>query len=649
MLKLLDYGQANPFGQTIGRSRRLAWPVNAFRVTLPRPSRSDGDVNPFERVVLKLLDAFGTMSDRELAQDTGIPLDLVRSILLRLRDKGLIDGDHAVIEKEHDPDHSASTPVFVTALVFRELVTGKCLPFVHWLDDAHPLQNKEAGEGLFREIRWEEQHKQAPLTQRDVIAVLRAAQRRSRAFGKDERTPALQQVSIVHRAELYHLDCPIAIQKSDGEFRIADPFGDGFSLVLERALEQRLEQDDSLAEWLRQWKSALRNPRPQVASTRSKEPYETDANWQRYRNLLTNLCLARSASFHSLAQMHASIEWTLFYAVCRRPFESAIGTLKYTAQSEHPALLADAAKQLGLSVSPFGLRPIRDGKLIDFENEKAELGTVLSIALLQAQADRAHPLHNIASAHPDFIVRLFDIKQRRDQTGHGKGKADAPEYELSDAPFMRETIHALLPDIVFSGMPSAALDANARADALLDARASIQSEFGFKTCNRLGVNLKERLIHAERFFLSCKDGDDGLVFVRELYAALQATFEMALAGKLPPDVEDAQLIALAGERAVTAKLGSRLPDAVRTVKASAVRQTLQGRGQSLGACVLAFLLMSDDERLQTVVATQPTFVSDVSDIVTRRGHGNEPLPLLRADAAALRKAAYKTIKTLIEV
>lgn len=319
------------------------------------------------------------------------------------------------------------------------------------------------------------------------------------------------------------------------------------------------------------------------------------------------------------------------------------------AQSEHPALLADAAQRLGLTVPPFGLKSVRDGKLIDFENEKAELGTVLPIALLQAQADRAHPLHRIAFAHPDFIVRLFDIKQRRDQTGHGKGKADAPDQELSDAPFMRDTIHTLLPDMVFSGMPSIAPDANARADALLDARASIQSEFGFKTCNRLGVNLKERLIHAERFFLSCKDGDDGLVFVRELYAALQATFEMALAGKLPPDVEDTQLVALAGERAGAAKLGGGLPDAVRTVKASAIRQTLQGRGQSLGACVLAFLLMADDERLRAVADAQPSFVSDVSDIITRRGHGNEPLPLPCADTAALRKAAYKTIKTLIEV
>lgn len=142
MLTLLDYGTPAPFGQIIGRPRRLAWPVNAYRVTLPRPSRDDDALNPFEGVIFKLLDALGVMNDRELANETRIPIDLVRSILLRLQDKGLIDRSNAVIERERDTGdrEREKAPVFVTALVFRELVTGKYLPFVHWLNDASPLQ-----------------------------------------------------------------------------------------------------------------------------------------------------------------------------------------------------------------------------------------------------------------------------------------------------------------------------------------------------------------------------------------------------------------------------------------------------------------------------------------------------------------------------
>lgn len=649
MLKLLDYGKPNPFGETIGKQRHLAWPVNAYRVTLPRSSEDCDDLNPFERVILKLLEVLGVLDARALANETRIHRDLVKSILLRLQDKELIDEFNAVIEQERDNrSEDEPTQVFVTALLFRELVTGKNLPFVHWLNDANPLQKRESGEILDRSIRWDDAHKTTPLTQRDVISVLRATQRRSAAFGKDERIPAVQQVMIVNHPELHYLFCPIAIQKSDGEFRIADPFGNGFSIILERAFEQLLEQDEKLADWLQQWKLSLSNPRIQNLDAKPKEQFESTANLQRYPKLLASLRPPQSTSFHSIGQIYASIEWALFYACYHRPFESVIATFKLNAQAEHPALLSDAANKIGLTPPQSGFRPIREGKLIDFQNGKAELETLLSIAILQAQSNESSPLRRIASMCPEFISRLLNIKKRRDEKGHGKGSADAPDKELSDAPFMREIVHALLPEIVFTGMPIVELDRNLRADSLLDARTSIQSEFGFKTFNRLGANLQERLIHAERFFLSCKDGDDALAFACDLYASLQSAFEMSLANRLPPDADNAQLINIAGMRASAAGLCSALPESLRFVKASAVRQTLQGTGQSLGACVLAFLLMSDDDTLRSISDSQPSFVDDVTNVITRRGHGNEPLPLPNVDTAKLRKAAYKIIKTLTE-
>ena len=651
MLNLLDYGKPNPFGATIGRPRNLSWPVSTYRVTLPRPSEDGESLNPFEHVILKLLDASGAMEAQALADETCIPIDLVESILLRLQDKALIDESKAIIEQERDNGGSdvEKTPVYVTALLFRELVTGKILPFMHWLDDANPLQKKQGQEGQFRTIRWNNAHKNNPPTQRDVISILRMMQRRSAAFGRDEPTLSVQKVMIVEQPEMHYLDCPIAIQKSDGEFRIADPFGTGFSLILEGAFEHLLEQDEKLCEWLEQWKVSLSNPRAKNLEAKPKEPFDTDINWGHYPKLISSLRLQSNAAFHSIAQVYASVEWALFYACGRRPFEDAITRLRFTAQAEHSALLANASNDVGLTLPHFGLRPIREGKLLDFQNGKAELETLLSIAILQAQTDASHPLQRIAVLHPTLISHLFRIKKTRDEKGHGKGSVDAPDVELSDAPFMRELVHALLPEILFSDIAVSTPDSDAHADSLLDGRTSIQSEFGFKTFNRLGTNLKERLIHAERFFLFCKDGDDALAFVRDLYAALQSVFEMSLASKLPPDVNDAQLVESAGSRAICAGFCNELPEGLRTVKASAVRQTLQGAGQSLGACVLAFLLMSDADTLDSISGSQPSFVDDVTDVITRRGHGNEPLPLPKAEIARLRKESYKTIKTLIEV
>jgi hypothetical protein len=254
----------------------------------------------------------------------------------------------------------------------------------------------------------------------------------------------------------------------------------------------------------------------------------------------------------------------------------------------------------------------------------------------------------LTTTHINFIDRLLDIKNKRDEKAHGNGGADAPEKELTDDLFMREIIHKLLPEIVFTDTPVVALDKDVRTDSLLDARASIQNEFGFKTFNRLGANLQDRLVHTERFWLSCKNDDDALCFVSDLYAAIQSAFGMALTGKLPPDVEDTKLIKTAETKAVDADLCKEFPDSLNRVKPSTIRQTLQGSSQTLGACVITFLLMADDDALRALSESQPSFVNDMANIITRRKHGNEPLPLPKSDIAKLRKSAFTTIKTLME-
>lgn len=650
MLKLLDYGKLNPFSGIIGKPRKLAWPVNAYRVTLPRVSNDGDDLNAFERVTLRLLDAVGVLDAEELADETRIPIDLVKGILRRLQDKGFIDEYNVIIRQERggDLNEKVNAPVFVTALFFRELVTGKLLPFLHRLDDANPLQKKEGEEKDFRTIRWDATYKRKTPTQRDVINALRAMKKRAAVFGIEYKMPAVQQITITVEPELYHLDCPIAIQKSDSEFRVADPFGNGFSLILEKAFEQLLEREDNLAEWLLNWKQLLSNSRPEKQDTRPKESFETDANWQRYPKLIASLISASNTKFRTVAKIHASIEWALFYACCVRPFKDVIATLKFTEQSQHAALLVQAAQNIGLEPPSQGFRPIREGKLREFEGGGAYQETVLAIAMLQARDDSTHPLRRLASVHPDLINRLLSINAKRNEKAHGKGGADAPQQELNVDPFMRELVHTLVRDIAFADTPTIVSDKDEQGDALLDARASIQAEFGFKLFNRLGMNLQDRLIHAERFFLSCHDGDDAATYVGDLYAAAQASFEKLLAGRLPPDVSDAQLICMAESKAIAADLCEVLPEGLRTVKTLTVRQTLQGSSQSLGACIIALLLVSDENALAAIHDTQPTFVGDMANLIIRRGHGNEPLPLPKAKIAKLRKAALSTIKTLLE-
>jgi hypothetical protein len=648
-LTLLDYGRPSPFGETLGRSRNLAWPVNVYRVTFPKLSEDNGGLNPFERVLLKVIDAGGARETEALARETSIPVDLVQCVLLRLRDKAFINEHNEIVEQTRQDwrNKVEEPPAYITALLFRELADGKILPYLHVLNDDNPLKKKEGEERFFWRIRLDKAHtKRLPITS-DVIAALRAMQKRSRAFGNEKSLPAAQQITIASDPEQYHLDCPIAIQKSDSEFRIADAFGNGFSLILEHAFSRLLEQDKSLSDWLMNWKKGLSNPKQDKQDTLPEEPYENEANWGRYRNLVSNLRLRQNTPHRSIEQIHAALEWALFYSCVRRPYDTAVNQLRLTNQSEHPNLLAAAAREVGLNPPEYGFRPVWGGKLDGFVNGKAEMGTVLSIALLMGGSDDSHPLRRVAARYDDFIIRILDIKQKRDAQAHGQGKVQRAERELPEEAFMREIVTVLLPAIRFSDSPVAEADKDAVADALLDARTSIQNEFGFGLFNRLGTNLQDRLIHAERFWLSCEDGDDALVFACEVYAALQSAFRRSLSGVLPPDIKDSEFPIRAQENASLHGLG-QLPECLRTVKQSAIRQTLQGADQTLGACAMTFLLVSSAETLRSVADIQPSFLSDVENIDTRRGHGNQPLPLPKADIGGLRKSALSTIKTLQE-
>jgi len=159
--------------------------------------------------------------------------------------------------------------------------------------------------------------------------------------------------------------------------------------------------------------------------------------------------------------------------------------------------------------------------------------------------------------------------------------------------------------------------------------------------------LQDRLIDIEFSLLSRDDEDDALDFVNDLYAAIEAMFRKVLTGKLPPDISNSKFIECAQKKAMDAGLGG-LPRSLQTVKLREIRQTLQGDDKSLGACVIAFLLMLNEDSLQTVSENQPSFISDVTEILNLSIHGNKSLNLKKEEITKLRDSVYKTIKTLLE-
>lgn len=648
--RTLDYGTNNPFSGVFGRPRNLAWPVHAYRVTIPASLKSrQGQLNPFERVILGMIDAVGGLDESMLAEETCIPVDLVRSVVLRLRDRGLIDSDNRVIDRQRRRwESDAREDVYTSALVFRELVGGDVLPFVHVLDASNPIKTKETDQkARTLPSQYGARDRGAPST-REVIEAVTEMQRRADEHGQDARIPAIDQVRVEREPEEYLLDCRIAVQTRDADFRIADPFGIGFSRPLEGVFAGLLVDDESLQSWMTNWLQSLASPRADdLERTSVNGPYNTLENRRRYPNLVQALTPARGSVQRSVTDIYAALEWALFYTCEAHDPGIAMRLLGAETGPSYSERMSQLAASLGFEVPPLGFRPIPKGKFDDYVNQKSELDTVLAISLIQAEFDQEHPLHALAMSHPDFIVRIQALKSDRGRRAH-RGRATlTSDVELDSDGFMREAVSTLLPGVWFDA-DNAATTTDSQQDLLLEARTSLLGAFSYPSFAKLGPETQNALIDAEKFWLVAADGDDAREFVLNLYAALQGVLRRFLGESAPRGLTERGYKTAASERARKAGLGD-LPRGIESVNPRRVREALDGRDVSLGASVVALLLTSAEARLASLARSQPTFLTDVGPIQDRRGHGNEPIPMSLTDLKKLRRTAITTLTTLLDL
>ncbi len=648
MTRTLDFGSPNPFAGIFGRPRTLAWPVDAYRVTIPAPSgRSDG-LNPFERVVLGVLQAEPGMSTDAVAETTCIPADLVRSVLFRLRDKGLLDGDNRPTREEQmSVAVRDDEPRYVTAMVFQEAVGGRLLPYVHLLDERSTLKQQERDRRQIREIRVDgEPRRLPPPDSKSVLAALRTAQNRSASRRKSLRVPLTAQIRVSHEPERHLLECPIAIQRSDAEYRIADPFGNGYSLVLEEAFARLLDSDERLQEWMTQWRSSLaKSDRGADPNSATREPYEDGTIRRLYPRLVDSLSPGRRLGVRSTEKIYASLEWALFYCVDGRSASVAVEVLRQTPAADWPGTLATAAEEMGLVAPKYGFRAVPLGRLKDFLEGKAEMATVSAIVLMQAANDPEHPLRTVAEVHPDFFLQVQEIKEIRDARSHGDAAAAATGESRFD-PFLRESVSLLLPKVRFSDSQEPR-SVSSFDDSLLEARTALIGALGYKLVNQLGTSARDALLEAEQHWQSYVDDDDALPMINSLNASLQAVVRGQLAGARGSGIPESEYLATATAKAQAAGFGE-LPSALATVRSDRIREAIQGNGSTLGACVVGYLLTSSPEELESLAANQRALLQDIGDVLARRGHGNQAVPMAKSEASRLRRATLNSIRTLLE-
>lgn len=684
---ILEYdhlkGDKLPFGGTMGNPRDIGWPVLAYRVTMPMPGLHRDDENPIRKLVEKLLLAHWK-PEQEIVNEggesltvektTGLPWDIVRCTLLRFQDGGIIDeyyeltnfGKHKLTPDADDREQIEEEEKICTALVFREMIGGTVLPFVQELTNEKPLRKHvKSSNEVIKKLKDDGEFRNEKITVQEVLGAYRRWRKVAESLDVEAiKFPSVRQIKIVGEPESYYLRCPMAILSRDGDFAIADPFGYGMSSVLEAVLRKWLStnerHDKEFEDWLLEWNENTVIKTETIEEGVVKEPFENEYCIDRYPNLVKNLKRRKSRQFLSIAQIYASIEWAFFYYSSKFEAKGVLRWLDFASEKHFSKRMVGIAKRRGLVLSRknddrterFEFKVITPKKRSeDYINCVPELISVFLILLLQMDDGECDDkLKHFVATHKWILLDLLELKRNHDPEVHGKNNEELGEKEHEkEVRLMHEIIRELLPDVPLSKDDQASEVKVSYSDQRQAAMAKMLRLFTFSLWTDMDKNLKNYLISTERYrqFEFTEGGDDVMPMIRDGYSALQALFRISLKQGTFSKVDESQYKRAARKRAE--RFGLKYPVGLDSVREQMITATLEGNDQTLGACLIAFLLMMSDDVLADIAATTPDLFEQVAKVIALRQHGNIVVPMKKEQVREFCKSIYEVTKVILEV
>ena len=298
------------------------------------------------------------------------------------------------------------------------------------------------------------------------------------------------------------------------------------------------------------------------------------------------------------------------------------------------------------------------GKLHSYQFEDmAEMMVVLPLAILLSQEEPDFPFINVMRAYPDTLSRIINLKTRRDERRHGKNRWE-DIFGEEDRRYMRDVITTLLPRIRFSDSAQrTAPDEEAKADERFNARLALQDVFtvsGFEKMDSIQQEFllqvemirQNKPIHVHNWGKQNDNRDnvfDALQGINALYAALQCFFRPLLKGAQPSSVSTET-----AARIVNDVGWGKLPGTLRNVRQDMIEKTLAGSDQTLGACIISWLLLSDIEMLKEIATRLPSLISTLDRFLALNKHANQACLMQDDEFDALCKDIYGIIKNIEE-
>ena len=245
--------------------------------------------------------------------------------------------------------------------------------------------------------------------------------------------------------------------------------------------------------------------------------------------------------------------------------------------------------------------------------------TALALVGQAAELNPNHPLHRLISEK--FVRRMLELKRLRDGSAHGGTTVHEADEET--VRWTEHCIHTLLPSIVFSKAA-----APTPVDSDFEAQTVLITLMGYEKFMPLTPAGKVSLQRAQTLLQGFGEKGDAVDIVGCLCAAMEAEFRENIreSGFLGMSVKE--LFDEVEERFRRLKVDP--PKSLMTTRETKLRAALQGSEKTtLGGCVLAWLLSTDEKWLTAVLSGCPSLFSDIANLIDLRAHLNRQVEMRR--------------------
>ncbi len=663
------------------RMHHLVWPCNLYSVAV---KKEQDRVNIFEKAILRLIGK-GVESHESIAEYLCLDTDLVRFLLMRLKQKGLTSPDGRLTNAGKIFLQTTAVGVNTTAFIYQERTQGKLLPFASETKLQFLLPDPEGESYYLGEIgdkknRLYNPWRIAPDKQNFPVPTPLEVKKTLETFMKLHRkTPPLYDrdvempsfmlntasICVQPQPQPIYLHCICTLSPNSRDVLVLNPFAyEGDLTDLSELLKQRPDDYDIAK------KSLLKDsPSPKEVSAAPEKNF-ADA---RYPEILKGLNRA-SEAFSALDADHIGkdLDWTegkrrelvtalhaclenLLRRMLSETDKNCFATLLCNGDTiQNGKILNLAAERLNLEYKHAGeFLCVSSDEIRACLNGKITLRPLFALALASADADERHPLRNLAKEIPDMIERMIRLKTLRDKANHGE--ALSQHTSMSELSGLRDLVFHLCKFFCqeLEVAPSRQ-DTLGNSDMNMEAvEKALLVFFPQKIRSRFPEGLDRELRMAEstlqQYGIGCGQTATEIPVesIVNLYGFCQRVFSAKGTGT-SIGIDEAAYTENACLRARQSGLlpsDSQLPEELSRTATNNISKAMQGGKTTLGGACLAYLLNATNEELELIASHRQTLLSDVAALIRLRGHGQGMIST--SEAENLREAVYKDCCALL--